>query len=141
MGAADAVTGPIVFFDGVCNLCNASVLFIIDHNPQNNIRFSPLQSRFASDCLSQNPGDGFSSIVLMDKEGLHTRSTAALRIVRELRFPFSLLYGLIVVPRIVRDPVYDWIARHRYRWFGKRSSCRMPTPELAARFIDSPILS
>ena len=82
------------------------------------------------------PGPLPDSIVLIDEGRLFTRSTAALRIARRLRFPWPLLYGLIVVPRPLRDFLYDWVARNRYRWFGKRDSCMLPTPELRARFLE-----
>ncbi len=77
------------------------------------------------------------SIVLVDSDGIHTRSAAVLRIVRALGSPFALLGLAVVVPRPIRDAVYDWIARNRYRWFGRRDTCMTPTPDLAARFLDA----
>jgi predicted DCC family thiol-disulfide oxidoreductase YuxK len=133
----DAGSTHIVLFDGVCNLCNGSVSFIIARDPAARFRFMPLQSKGAGALLADHVlKDGFpNSVALIEHETLYTRSTAALRIVRRLRFPWPLLYALIVVPRGVRDTVYDKIAHHRYAWFGKRESCMLPTPELRSRFL------
>jgi predicted DCC family thiol-disulfide oxidoreductase YuxK len=128
---------PVVLFDGVCNLCNGSVQFIIARDPSARFRFAPLGSAAAQSLINESKAGGPlpDSIVLMEHRQMYTRSTAALRMTRGLRFPWPLLYGLIVVPRPLRDTVYDLIARNRYRWFGKRDTCMMPTPELRARFL------
>jgi predicted DCC family thiol-disulfide oxidoreductase YuxK len=83
-------------------------------------------------------GDGgpAETIVLLDAGKTYVKSTAALRIARGLRFPWPLLYAFVAVPRPVRDLIYDWVARHRYRWFGKRDTCMLPTPELRERFLE-----
>lgn len=130
---------PVVLFDGVCNLCNHSVQFIIARDPSARFRFATLDSAVARSLLDQLGGRETlpDSIVLMDGGQLYTRSSAALRIARGLRFPWPLLYGLMVVPRPLRDMLYDLVARNRYRWFGKRDACMMPTPELKARFLDA----
>jgi predicted DCC family thiol-disulfide oxidoreductase YuxK len=128
---------PVVLFDGVCNLCNSSVQFIIARDPSARFRFATLQSPTAQRLIEES-GAGSplpDSIVLLENGKLYTRSTAALRIARRLQFPWPLLYAWIVVPRLLRDVAYDWIARNRYRWFGKRDACMMPTPELRARFL------
>lgn len=129
--------GPVVLFDGVCNLCNASVLFIIKRDRAARFRFAALQSGAAAALPASAPHHGPvpDSIVLVEDGRVFTQSTAALRIARRLRFPWPVLYGLIVVPRPLRDAVYAWIARNRYRWFGKRDACMLPTPELRARFL------
>jgi predicted DCC family thiol-disulfide oxidoreductase YuxK len=127
----------IVLFDGVCNLCNTSVLFIIDRDPAGRFRFAPLQSEQANELLGTSgatPLDA-GSVILIEEGRRYERSTAALRIARRLSGGWPLLYAFSVVPRPVRDAVYDWIARNRYRWFGRRDTCRMPTPELADRFL------
>ncbi|HEV3200166.1 MAG TPA: thiol-disulfide oxidoreductase DCC family protein [Bryobacteraceae bacterium] len=128
---------PVVLFDGVCNLCNRSVQFIIAHDPSARFRFAPLDSAAARSLIDEAAPRGPlpDSIVLMERRRTYTRSAAALRIARRLRFPWPLLYAFIVVPRPLRDIVYDFIARHRYRWFGKRDTCMVPTPELRARFL------
>jgi predicted DCC family thiol-disulfide oxidoreductase YuxK len=127
--------GPIVFFDGVCNLCNASVRFVIRRDPRAVFRFAALDSAAANRRLSGRK-DLPDSMVLLEEGHVWTRSTAALRIARRLRFPWPLAYAFIVVPRPVRDWIYAVVARNRYRWFGRRDRCELPTPALRARFLD-----
>lgn len=137
----------VVLFDGVCNLCNASVNFIIDRDPGGYFKFASLQSveasRYISTC-SQGRGESsgeeydlLSSLVLYENGTCYRQSTAALRIARRLSGAWPLFYGLIVVPAPVRDALYSWVARNRYRWFGKLDTCRIPTPELRSRFLDT----
>lgn len=128
---------PIVFFDGVCNLCNSSVQFIIRYDEKGLIRFAPLQSDLGSQVLSDlsTLKKGKESIFFLENGQLYDRSTAALRVARYLRFPVSLLFLLIVFPAFIRNAVYDYIARNRYKWFGKKDSCMIPTPELKNRFL------
>jgi predicted DCC family thiol-disulfide oxidoreductase YuxK len=132
----------LILFDGVCNLCSALVQFIIARDPDGRFCFAPLQSEAAAVRLQPfaDVTANLDSIVLIEKDRLFTRSAAALRIARRLRFPWPLVYVLIAVPRPVRDRVYDFAARRRYRWFGRRDTCWMPTPELRARFlaVDTP---
>ena len=127
----------IVLFDGVCNLCNASVTFIIDRDPQGMFRFAPLQSEAAQRLVTHNelPVHGRDSVVLLEAGQIYTQSTAALRIARRLSGWWPLVSGLMVVPQPIRDGVYRWIARNRYRWFGQTPTCRVPTPELRQRFL------
>jgi predicted DCC family thiol-disulfide oxidoreductase YuxK len=143
MGAADKVKEKILFFDGVCNLCNASVNFIIDHNTNNNIKFAPLQSKlakeyFPSELLSRG---NFDTLLLYEEGVIYKQSSAAIQIAKELDFPYNQIRHLSFLPAFLRDFVYNFIARNRYRFFGKKASCRMPSKELKERFIDSPILS
>jgi predicted DCC family thiol-disulfide oxidoreductase YuxK len=124
----------VVLFDGVCNLCNGAVRFILARDPAGRFRFASLQSEAARRLLRD---DGRAeTIVLLEAGKTYTKSTAALRIARGLRFPWPLLYALVAVPRPLRDLVYDWVARHRYRWFGKRETCLLPTPEVRGRFVE-----
>lgn len=126
-----------VLFDGVCNFCNSSVNFIIDRDKQDYFRFSPLQYDLAHSILRQNgynPED-LDSIVLYEGGKIYTESTAALRIARKLTGLWPLLYGFIIIPTFIRNAVYRLIARNRYRWFGKQDACRLPTPEIRAKFI------
>jgi predicted DCC family thiol-disulfide oxidoreductase YuxK len=127
----------IVLFDGLCNLCSATVDFVIERDPREYFRFAPLQSEPAQSLLRHCslPPNSLDNIVLVEDGHCYGGSTAALRIVRDLRAPWPLLYALIVVPRPVRDAVYFWVARNRYRWFGKRERCRIPSPEIARRFL------
>ena len=129
---------PVILFDGVCNLCNGFVTFVIARDPGGRFKFGPLQSPAAERLL----GDIFSrdrwpdSVVLVENGRVWTRSAAALRIARGLTFPWPLAYAFVVVPRPIRDWIYNLIARRRYQWFGQRDVCMMPTPARAARFID-----
>ena len=142
--AVDVASPPtdtaVVLFDGVCNVCNDSVLFIIDRDPRGRFRFAPLQSHFAQELLGSLgevvAGEGVDSMVLVEGSRAYLRSDAALRIAKGLRSPWPVLGVLLAVPRPIRDLVYDLIARNRYRWFGREEVCRVPTPELRERFVD-----
>jgi predicted DCC family thiol-disulfide oxidoreductase YuxK len=127
-----------ILFDGVCNLCNGVVRFVIARDPSARFSFAALQSPAAASLLQEAHATAPlpDSIVLVEDERIYTRSDAALRIARGLRFPWPLAYGFIVVPRFVRDSVYDFIATHRYRWFGRRDVCMVPTPDLSRRFLE-----
>ncbi|TYR81810.1 DUF393 domain-containing protein [Priestia megaterium] len=126
----------IVFFDGECNFCNRSVQFIIKNDPKGCFQFTSLQSNIAEqlrakNILPQNP----NSIVLMEKEKIFTESTAVLRICKKLNGLWKTLYIFILIPKPLRDIVYKWIARHRYRLFKKNAQCMIPTAELSSRFL------
>jgi predicted DCC family thiol-disulfide oxidoreductase YuxK len=125
-----------VLFDGPCNLCNSSVLFIIDRDPNARFRFASLQSPAGRAAMTKSGLDDGSpeSVVLIDGRGAWRESDAALRIAAGLAGPWRLLGALRVVPRPLRDAAYRFVARRRYRWFG-RDECRLPTPELAARMV------
>lgn len=128
----------VIFFDGVCNLCNASVQFVIEHDKENYFKYSALQGDFAKEILPKfniNPSH-FNSILLVENGTLYTKSSAALRVAKKLNGFWPLLYGFIVVPKFIRDWVYDIIARNRYKWWGKKESCWVPTPALRAKFYD-----
>ena len=129
---------PLILFDGVCNLCAWAVRFIIERDPCGVFRFAALQSETGRRHLEAHglPTDSLGTFVLIEDGAAFTESTAALRVARRLSFPWPLCYAAIVLPRFVRDPLYRFIARNRYRWFGKQDSCLMPTPELRARFVD-----
>lgn len=128
----------IIFFDGVCNLCNTSVDFIINRDRRRLFRFASLQSDFAKELLSARQVDvsTMSTIVLLKNDRFYYRSNAALEIARGLNFPWPLMYGFKIVPRFIRDWVYDTVSRNRYRWFGKRDTCRVPTPEEKVLFLE-----
>jgi predicted DCC family thiol-disulfide oxidoreductase YuxK len=128
----------VILFDGVCNLCNGTVNFIIDHDPQGYFRFAPLQSDVAREKLAGTAAADadLDTIVLVENGTAYVRSTAALRIARRLTGPWSLLSLFLVVPRPLRDVVYNWVAANRYDWFGRRDQCRLPTPELKERFLE-----
>lgn len=129
---------PIILFDGVCNLCAWAVRFIIERDPRGVFRFASLQSAAGQELMRKhglNPSQ-LDSFVLVENDRAYSESTAALRVARRLSGAWPLFYGAMVLPRFVRDPLYKFIARNRYRWFGKKDSCLIPTPELRARFLD-----
>lgn len=131
--------GPILLFDGVCNLCNASVQFILKRDPKAHFRFASLQSPVGQ-ALSAHaglPANEINTVVLFENGQPYLRSDAALRIARHLGSLWPLLYGFSIIPRAIRHAVYDWIARNRYRWFGKQESCMLPLPEWKNRFLDA----
>lgn len=127
-----------ILFDGVCNLCNGFVRFVVPRDPAGRFRFAALQSPAAAAAL-RDAGVVLplpDSVVLIEDGRVYVRSAAALRIARGLRFPWPLAYAGIAVPRFIRDRIYDAIAANRYRWFGRRESCMIPTPDLARRFLN-----
>jgi predicted DCC family thiol-disulfide oxidoreductase YuxK len=137
MGATHSLKHPTILFDGVCNLCNGSVLFIIKRDPQAKFRFASLQSELGMQLLSEFkfPKGELSSVLLIKDQKLFQKSNAALEIAKHLSGLWPLLYIFKVVPLFIRNSIYDWIASNRYRWFGKKDACMIPTPELRARFV------
>lgn len=131
------MTHPVVIFDGVCNLCNASVDFIIRHDEAGVFKVSANQHETGRKILAEQGVDPHQvdTVFLYENGTLYRRSTAALRIARRLGFPWNLLYGFIIIPSPIRDAVYKVIAQNRYRWFGKKETCRLPTPEERERFL------
>lgn len=128
----------IVLFDGVCNLCNTAVQFIIKHDKSNQFLFASLQSDAAQDILlhfNQKNSD-FDSIILIDDGKLHKKSTATLKILNKLSGFWKYSYGLIIIPKFIRDFFYTIIAQNRYKWFGEKKSCSVPTKDLKTRFLD-----
>ncbi len=127
----------VILFDGVCNLCNGSVNFVIERDPGGIFRFAPLQSDVARDLLSRAglAAEELDSIVLIEGDEAWIESTAALRIASRLSGLWPLLAVFRIVPRFLRDAVYQWVARNRYRWFGRKEACMVPTPELRERFL------
>lgn len=128
---------PLVLFDGVCNLCNASVQFIIEHDPEGKIMFASLQSE-RGQAILQHLGmkmDDFDTFIFIEKGVAYTRSTGILKEIRYFKGGWRFLYAFIVIPRPIRDFFYNIVARNRYRWFGKKNECWLPTPELKMRFL------
>ena len=127
----------IVLFDGVCNLCNGTVRFILRRDPRKRFVFAPLQSEKGRELLQQHgmPADYLQGFVLIEDGQAFIASTAALRITRRLSGLWPIFYALIIIPRFFRDAVYRWIARNRYDWFGRKETCPIPTPEERARFL------
>ncbi|HMJ08443.1 MAG TPA: thiol-disulfide oxidoreductase DCC family protein [Pyrinomonadaceae bacterium] len=141
--------GAIVLFDGICNFCDSSVNFIIEHDTAGYFKFAPLQSDegrkfadkfgFSSETAPALDANGdlipVDSVVLIENDRAFAHSDAALRIIRRLGLPWSLFYSLILVPRAVRDYFYKLFAKNRYRFFGKKDQCMLPSPEIKARFL------
>jgi len=128
----------VIFFDGVCNLCNSSVNFIIDRDSNRYFRYSALQSEAGQRFLNKHGlnATDFDSIVLFEDGQIFQKSTAALRIARKLDGLYPIFYAFIVIPVKIRDFFYNLIAKNRYKWFGRRNECRIPTPELKSLFLD-----
>ncbi len=127
----------IVVFDGVCNFCNASVNLMMRNDRKGYFLFTANQMEGGRELLTRfglDP-DAVHSVYLVEEGRIFSKSTAALRIARHMNFPWNLSYGFIIVPRFIRDAVYDLIAANRYRWFGKKEVCRLPSPEERARFV------
>lgn len=129
---------PIVLFDGVCNLCDSAVQFIIKHDKKNIFMFTSLQSNAGQKLLAQYnfPLDELNSFILIENGKAYTRSTGALKVVKKLQGLWPLLYGFMIIPKFIRDGVYNWVGRNRYKWYGKKDACMIPTPELKARFLN-----
>ncbi len=128
---------PLVIFDGLCNFCDASVNFILKKDHRQYFLFSPNQEGKGYEILNDHAIDSqeVNTLYLYENGKLYDRSTAALRISRRLVFPWNLCYGLIVVPKFIRDFIYAFIAKNRYKWFGKKESCRIPTSDERGRFV------
>jgi predicted DCC family thiol-disulfide oxidoreductase YuxK len=129
---------PILFFDGVCNLCNQSVVFIIKNDKKKIFRFATIQSEFANKTLTplgidtNNP----DSVILLYKDRFFQKSDTALITCKLLGFPFSFLWVFWIVPSLIRNPLYNFVAKNRYKWFGKKDACMIPNPELKKRFLE-----
>lgn len=130
--------GPVLLFDGVCVLCSASVRFVLAHERDSAIQFATMQSRAGQSLLAAHamPITDWDSVVFVVDGRPLTRSQAALAVARHLRVPWRWLRVAAIVPRPLRDAVYDWIARRRYRWFGRRESCMVPDSAQRARFLE-----
>ena len=128
---------PILLFDGVCNLCHTTVIFTIKRDPAGHFMFASLQSAAGQMLLRRFklPADDFDSFILIEKNSYYSRSTAALRVLQGLNGLWPLLYVFILIPKPVRDFVYNLIAQNRYRWFGKKEQCLLPTDDLKNRFL------
>jgi predicted DCC family thiol-disulfide oxidoreductase YuxK len=127
----------IILFDGICNLCNGAVQFIIRHDPDEKFQFASLQSESGQQLLKQYnlPSENYNSFLLLQDNKVFNKSTGALKVARQIKGAWKLLYIFIIVPKFIRDAVYTWIAQNRYKWFGKKDDCMIPTPQLKARFL------
>ena len=129
----------VILFDGVCNLCNASVNFVLKNDTKKHFVFASLQSDVAKQLLLHHKlkknDNILDSIVLINNDTVHKKSTAALLIAKKLRFPYSFLSVFLIIPPFIRDFIYDIIAKYRYSWFGKKPTCRIPTKAEKERFL------
>ncbi len=135
---ASEIQHPIVLFDGVCNLCNAAVRFIIKRDKKNLFKFTSLQSAFGQSVLQKFhlSDEPLNSFILFEKGKVYKRSTAALMVAKQLSGGWPLLYAFMIVPPFIRDAVYNFIANNRYKWFGKKDACWIPTRALQSKFIE-----
>jgi predicted DCC family thiol-disulfide oxidoreductase YuxK len=136
--ATPAHKQPVLFFDGVCNLCNGLVQFVIRHDKKKQFLFASLQSAAgaaALDGLKKQSGEVPDSVILFYKGKYYARSSAAIMLARLLRGPWQLLSAGYIIPRFIRDAAYNFIARNRYKWFGRQEACWLPAPELKERFL------
>lgn len=132
------INHPVILFDGICTFCNFWVNFAIKYDPKKRIKFAPFQSNAGQLLLSQHhiAIESINSVILIENGKVFTQSSAALRICKYLSGLWKIFYGLLIIPKFLRDFFYNIIARHRYRWFGKKESCMVPTPEVRERFLD-----
>ncbi len=128
--------GPVIFFDGVCVMCNRFVDLVLSHDDRDRFRFAPIQGETAEEHLpplEEDPSEW--SIVYLDENGVQTGSDASLEIYRQIGFPWCVIGWMKLIPRFLREPVYRWIARNRYRFFGQKDSCRIPPEDEQHRFL------
>jgi predicted DCC family thiol-disulfide oxidoreductase YuxK len=130
---------PIVLYDGVCGLCHRTVRFLLRHDPEGRLRFAALQSPLGRTLLTQHrlSPDALETLVLIEGERASTRSAAVVGATRYLAPPWRHLALVRILPRAVRDWLYDWVAGSRYRWFGRLDACPLPSPSERERFLDS----
>ncbi|WP_223034511.1 thiol-disulfide oxidoreductase DCC family protein [Hanstruepera marina] len=129
----------LILFDGVCNLCNSSVQYVIKHDKKDHFLFAPLQSEIGQNIINHYNLDTSkvdSILVYSEEKGISYKSTAALKIASKLGFPINTLSIFFIVPLFIRNWVYDFIAKNRYKWFGKQNECMIPTPELKSKFLN-----
>ncbi len=129
---------PVILFDGVCNLCTGSVQFVIKHDSKHQFRFASLQSEFGQQVMTEFhlPTTELGSFILLENGKIYTRSSGALRVTKKLNGGWPLLYVFMLVPAFIRNGIYNWVAKNRYKWFGKKEECWIPTKELNSLFIE-----
>lgn len=126
---------PVIFFDGVCGLCNGFVDFVISHDKKNLFLFSPLQSEYAKKQLPSHLTQDLTSVVLIINGETYTKTNAVLRVMKELGGAYKILTIGRYLPTFLRNQIYDLVASNRYRLFGKKETCRLPTEEERQRFL------
>lgn len=138
MTESSTLKNPVIVFDGVCNLCCSSVQFIIKRDRNKRFRFATLQSEFGNSILNSAtlPTGNLSSVILCEEGTFYVKSTAALRIAKHLSGLWPIFYLFIIIPAVLRDSIYSIVANNRYKWFGKKTECWIPTTELNELFIE-----
>lgn len=129
----------LVLFDGVCNLCNSSVNYVIKHDKGNIFKFAPLQGETGKKIINKfnlDTSQTDSILLYSDEKGLKIKSSAAMAIASKLGFPRNLLSIFYIIPPFMRNWVYDYVAKHRYKWYGRKDTCMIPTPELKEKFLN-----
>jgi predicted DCC family thiol-disulfide oxidoreductase YuxK len=139
MLSTPTIQQPVILFDGVCNLCSSVVRFVIRHDKKDLFRFASLQSDFGQTVLKDHHLDPatFNSFILFQHDKIYSKSTAALMVAKQFSGVWPILYYFIVVPPFIRNAVYDYVAANRYKWFGKKEECWVPTPELHKKFFNT----
>jgi predicted DCC family thiol-disulfide oxidoreductase YuxK len=129
---------PVILFDGVCNFCNGAINFVLKHDKKGIFRFAPLQSEAGQKLLQQFnlSTKDFDSFVLVDNGKIYKKSSASLQVMNKLPWYWKEVQIFRVIPTIFRDAIYDFIAKNRYKWFGKKEQCMIPTPEIRSRFLN-----
>lgn len=130
------MTDKVVFFDGVCNLCNSWVQWLIKRDKKNVLHYSSLQSAYAKQHITDPEILSTDSIVFFVNNTFYTRSSAVFQILKQLGFPYKIALVFYLVPRFIRDYVYNTVAKNRYRWFGKRATCMVPDASLKLKFLE-----
>ena len=128
----------LILFDGVCNLCNTSVQYVIKHDKKNSFMFTALQSEVGQQIIKDYNIDTSktdSILLYTPQTGVVSKSTAALKIAQNLGFPQNVMSIFFIIPSFIRNGVYDYIAKNRYKWYGKKESCMIPTPQLKSKFL------
>ncbi|WP_078380999.1 thiol-disulfide oxidoreductase DCC family protein [Sutcliffiella halmapala] len=128
---------PILLFDGVCNMCNSLVMFVIKHDKKAVFKFASLQSEVGQSILKNLdlPLNDFDSFYFIDGDNYYTKSSAGLKVLKNLGGAWKFFYPLIIVPKPLRDLIYGYIAKNRYKWFGKKDECMIPSPDMKKRFL------
>ncbi|MES2850725.1 MAG: DCC1-like thiol-disulfide oxidoreductase family protein [Bacteroidota bacterium] len=128
---------PVILFDGICNFCDGAVNFTIKKDKQKKIKFAPLQSEAGRQLLLQYglPENYMSSFLFVENGKVYSRSTAVLRVCKYLKGLWPLCYAFIIVPPFIRNAVYNFVGKNRYKWFGQKEECMIPTPDVRARFL------
>jgi predicted DCC family thiol-disulfide oxidoreductase YuxK len=125
-------TNPLVLYDGICHLCNSSVQFLLKRDKQKIFRFAPLQEE---EVQKQVGNKEITTVILLYKSKIYTHSDAAIQTLSLLNFPFTLFKILLVIPKFIRDPIYKWVAKNRYSWFGKSDQCILPDSDQREQFL------